>query len=81
MNIEDLKIKMEIVKLSTEMKTKRYDYTTTILKSLSPEQRNNYELTKFPKFPSTDEIMKLSRVIEKFVYEDDQYIINESSEK
>jgi len=61
-------MRLEMVKLAVEMKLKRYDYTTTLIKTMTPEQRQSYELTKFPMFPTSDQIMKLARVIENFIY-------------
>ena len=61
-------MRLEIIKLATEMKLKRYDYTTTLIKNLTPEMRQNREMNKFPMFPTSDQIMKLARVIENFIY-------------
>ena len=61
-------MRLEIIKLATEMKLKRYDYTTTLIKNMTPEMRQNWEMNKFPMFPTSDQIMKLARVIENFIY-------------
>ena len=61
-------MRLEIIKLATEMKLKRYDYTTTLIKNMTPEMRQNWEMNKFPMVPKSDLIMKLARVIENFIY-------------
>tara|TARA_R100000008_G_C3561535_1_gene156508 strand:- start:859 stop:1110 length:252 start_codon:yes stop_codon:yes gene_type:complete len=66
-------IRLEIVKLASDILCKKYDYTAHLLKAMSVEQRENYCRlrdvdTDFPTFPNMSHIKTASEKIERYVF-------------